>query len=446
MSQRSRHSGAPKAKSPRTERRSAASESSNVTGEAVVEEIVVEDDPATGPVAAVLTKDEFLAKHFWTEGKQFHFCRICHPGDVFNRFAGSTGKGGAGIKGRFVYSTAPKTLRMHAEEHTEAIALARKNATNVQHSFSRVVTGITVPHQNWAIAIAMSGMAFSDVENAYIRAAIESNEPLPQNREQATTAVTKLKQSLQLELKHKLHGCMVMLALDGGTLNRQSLLNFAMIPIPTSNGMTPVPYFVESVRVASSTANSIAGEVEKIIKLTSEVYGVKVIGMVTDNASNMVRAARELGGYDDEAEDDLDDTATADDPNAIEAWLAEERPEPLVQVSPTVSTFFVHLRCWAHTLQLMIGDIAKQSQAAITAVKNLWCLPRATRNKLTAERMREGHTRTHLVRPAVTRWNSFTRAAITAIEFAGALASIDNPLGNATLVTNVSAAPLGGPG
>jgi phage shock protein A len=52
----------------------------------------------------------------------------------------------------------------------------------------------------------------------------------------------------------------------------------------------------------------------------------------------------------------------------------------------------------------MIGDIAKQSQAAITAVKNLWCLPRATRNKLTAERMREGHTRTHLVRPAVTRF------------------------------------------
>jgi hypothetical protein len=82
MSQRSRHSGAPKAKSPRTERRSAASESSNVTGEAVVEEIVVDDDPATGPVAAVLTKDEFLAKHFWTEGKQFHFCRFSSTFDA----------------------------------------------------------------------------------------------------------------------------------------------------------------------------------------------------------------------------------------------------------------------------------------------------------------------------------------------------------------------------
>ena len=105
-----------------------------------------------------------------------------------------------------------------------------------------------------------------------------------------------------------------------------------------------------------------------------EQYEVSVNYIITDNASNMIKAFKfgvdEHGNEDDELYDDVDDDA-----EAVEAGLADI---PATRLS-----------CYAHTLQLSIHDGLKKSAVSLFWQMNYHCA--ASQSIAVTESLNEYH-------------------------------------------------------
>ena len=349
-------------------------------------------------------------KHFWhAEGDPHWYCKICHPGNVPNPNCKATGKGGLGRDGRFAGNTTSSRRAMmnHVDKH--ARDKPQKSSAAAQHDFFEGKSGDAEQGLlMWGYAFVDCGWAFNTASRSSFRQAVlHASKHAPLNRNKAKEAVTKVACSLRNHLQSLVKGGMVLLGVDGGTMNGRTCLNFVMSP---TYGQRKV-YFIRSVRVNDCTAATIASHTKDIIDHCSRAYNVRVIGIVTDNASAMVRAAADVAS-DEEATDE--DKELPDDPGAdINIENAQE--------------MFIHVRCWAHTFQLCIGDLAKlkELELAVSCVKRMWKLSREEKSILRNIRLARQELRTGLIKPAVTRWNSFTKAALRILDFANDLVNLD---------------------
>jgi len=106
----------------------------------------------------------------------------------------------------------------------------------------------------------------------------------------------------------------------------------------------------------SHTGVRIAAEIDRIIE-KSKLNG-KVVHLVTDNASNMKKAAEvfrafQIADDDDEIEDEADDDGTVDDDTVWDDLDADDR----INVDQSLNKCCTsRLACFAHTLQLTVKD------------------------------------------------------------------------------------------
>jgi hypothetical protein len=130
------------------------------------------------------------------------------------------------------------------------------------------------------------------------------------------------------------------------------------------------------------------------------------VGIVSDNASAMAHAIED---YDEDDDDDVAGAAMfTEDPPANEDEAEEEEGE---------GNFFVHVRCWSHVFQLLIGDVAKQLPTAVEVLRKVLHISRSTRDHVARLRIIAGKSTTKLVIPTATRWNSQTRSAARILDF-----------------------------
>jgi hypothetical protein len=108
-----------------------------------------------------------------------------------------------------------------------------------------------------------------------------------------TNLATKLRQIVRL----KYQGSPCLLALDGGTLHRTTLLNFMLLSVRPNS----TPLFVVSRQVRDLTAATIKKTISEVASLVREVFGMIPVGIVSDNASAMARAIEDYDEDDDDA-------------------------------------------------------------------------------------------------------------------------------------------------
>jgi hypothetical protein len=252
---------------------------------------------------------------------------------------------------------------------------------------------------------------------------------------------TMLATSLRDQLRRTVKGKVVVILGDCGTLLRNQLLHLSI-------GFEGATYFWGSVHIPTPSAMTL----EPIFRRTIadlRSLDATVLAIVTDNASGMTRAVEDAIDPDEEEEEvldvdeevivssedeedsllraaapapaqELDDTLPTATVESATAWLEEFQPEDR-QMLDEMEHFFslqdegfiCHIRCWAHSVQLLMGDIFKTKPgecAMLTltkvlnffaAAKNRWALEKAARS--------EGLPSFSLSRPSETRWNSFLR-------------------------------------
>jgi hypothetical protein len=317
----------------------------------------------------------------------------------------SGGKRGEGLVGRFSSSSSPFARRKHYSTHASDISVSLlSQATAAEHLFSNSRGEL------WAWAVVDCNLPFSIARPSLCEALRASIPPefralarfsVPEAAEikaEITSLATKLRQIVRL----KYQGSPCLLALDGGTLHRTTLLNFMLLSVRPNS----TPLFVVSRQVRDLTAATIKKTISEVASLVREVFGMIPVGIVSDNASAMARAIED---YDEDDDDDVAGAAMfTEDPPANEDEAEEEEGE---------ANFFVHVRCWSHVFQLLIGDVAKQLPTAVEVLRKVLHISRSTRDHVARLRIIAGKSTTKLVIPTATRWNSQTRSAARILDF-----------------------------
>jgi hypothetical protein len=110
-------------------------------------------------------------------------------------------------------------------------------------------------------------------------------------------AIGNLAAKLRQQIRVKFQGFPCLLAVDGGTLHRITLLNFVVLPMCSSR---VAPLFVCSRRVDDCTSRTITKEVLEVKKYVQTMFGMFPVGCVSDNASAMARALADAADDGDE--------------------------------------------------------------------------------------------------------------------------------------------------
>ncbi len=178
-----------------------------------------------------------------------------------------------------------------------------------------------------------------------------------------------------------------------------------------------VDYKLEAVLLAcrKMTGRHTAVNVLASFKAIVSEYALdgKLVGIVTDNASNMC-AAFNLEGQavpvnnHDEQEDDVGDVEDL-----------ESDPEPYSQLPP-------HMRCFCHTLQLVVRDGLLASKALNNAIRKTSRLVSHVRKSISATELLEMYPK--LQQDVCTRWNSEIKMLRSVLQIPRALLEqLDTP-------------------
>ena len=377
-------------------------------------------------------------KENWILNEGYWICKTCHPkAPTLDPSKLKCKKDGVDVYvGRMLRSTPNRTLK----DHNDACAKKQakpppKKLLEYEKPASRAAAGLRlsmpVRDEAWACAIVFSEISYRQLECPYFAGALQYAKP--KGRRTAKAAVATLYNKVYSKMARDLHGKAVLLCLDGGTCNRTTLINFTVCPISAiahDHGNERNVRFLTSTAVPNGTADEIRiainGAKDKL-----EAMGAICVGACTDNASAMAAALREdveLPAHEETLDEDIaaDDDQVAPDLDELFDFSAVEQPpgreddEELFDEDPDAenSGFFVHIRCWCHTFQLVVGDLAglPQLDPGMNLMKTVLGLSRGERKILQDQAVAAGMTRTRLVQPACTRWNSYTRAAFRILE------------------------------
>ena len=381
--------------------------------------------------------EQVNVKENWILSDGYWVCKTCHPkAPTLNDTKFKCKKEGVDVyHGRMLKSTPNRTLKDHNDACSKKLVKpSPRKLLEYEKPAAKGAAGLRMTMQlrdeAWACAIVFSDLSYRQLECPYFTGALQYTKP--KSRLAAKGAVLALYNKVLAKMANDIHGKAVLLCLDGGTCNRTTLINFTVCPV---SDIAHKSHSERNVRFLSSAAvpNGSADEIRIAIngaKAKLEAMGAICVGACAENASAMAAAPREdieLPGHeeatpetDDEDEeersvDELFDFSLVEQPPdaAADAELFDE--EDANEENPG---FFVHIRCWCQTFQLVVGDIAglPQLDPGMNLMKTILGLSRGERKILQDQAIAAGMTRTRLVQPACTRWNSYTRAAFRILE------------------------------
>lgn len=361
--------------------------------------------------------DEGAADYLILEGRAV--CTICYPGGFDEATATRHGKGYLGVFEKSNYTA----RKRHSALHDEDSKLPPSCAGNEQKQedwvldvgkFSRKAIEIAV---FWCVA----SLAFALVENpasVAVLCPVFASACLGMSRHKLRGCVVAVSAALQTKLISMLKGRPCMLMVDGGTLLGISFLN-CCISFDTK------VFFWKTVRCTTFDAVTIREIVGNIVEELRE-HGAIVIGVVSDNASPMVKALAKRIFEEDTNEYEQDDDEIEEDEEDLlglidrEDWKHIDLTDAFDEDRWQNDYFFFHVRCWTHSLQLLFGDIQKKcticKEAFECASEVQSLLTKVSRAKLANLLKSEGETKLKVPKAADTRWNSYIRLMLRIIE------------------------------
>ena len=221
-----------------------------------------------------------------------------------------------------------------------------------------------------------------------------------------TSECELLSRKMRKDAYESMIGKSVLLLIDGGTINRRTLLNICI-------ACGPQTFFWKSLRVGSLCALTVKECVQVVVADLLD-HGSYPIGCISDNASAMLKAVREATEPVEEEQTDGQSGEMSDE----NVWT------PTAIAPPRIEGFWIGVSCWAHTLQLVIGDAFKRNkivQKAFAVVQDLGCISRSSRFKLECvqrEASEPGGKPKAIIYGCDTRWNSKIRACVRILELA----------------------------
>lgn len=266
----------------------------------------------------------------------------------------------------------------------------------------------------------------------------------------ATSA--ELKKKLFQRLKQSNHA--VLLAIDGGTISRKLYMNVVVCHQETS-------YLLVSKRCRGRMTGEWIREqlLEVLRELRKE--GIQVIAVCADNAANYQKGVRQVSGFkpsatlrrfrkdkavetgeetnEEEEEEDGDEDEDVEvgesedeqghDENSLNPEfqsdsgfvnLFEEALEGLpTDVLEREFSFLVPVRCYAHSLQLVMGDvIEKNFEEILNKARQVHAASKSRQNQQILSEIADENdfAKWSLHDPCVTRWNSNLRLLIDILE------------------------------
>lgn len=247
------------------------------------------------------------------------------------------------------------------------------------------------------------------------------------------------KERLKKDLKTKLKDKAVLLAVDGGTIERASYMNVVI----AADGAS---YFYASRLCRDQMkAEWIQSELKEVLTELRKL-GIQVMAICADNASNYQKALTQLSGglwdpaleedpnppseesdaeeeseeseregeeeeEEDESEPEVEDQfrSTAGFIQSVESAILDTTSESLKDFSCLVA-----VRCYAHTFQLVVGDMMKNFEAVLKVATRIQTAFKEKENREKIRRiatLQECQKRT-IHRSCATRWNSTIRTLV----------------------------------
>lgn len=355
------------------------------------EEIIVDDESALGAVAA----DQ--ASRHWRVWGESVVCLSCYPFAARDEeiAKGKLRKHNRGYRGVFASGNVSAQTR-HLESHTKTNSeLSQQTSLSSWQSEQKQPATATTKSRQVALMFCSLNLSFNSIEHRDaqpLRDAVKACGVTP-SRRTITAIIHSEAETMRKEMAQHLCGSSVLLAIDGGTVLRRSYLNFCVA------GKGAV-FFLKTVGVKKLDAATIQHHVT-VSRDELFAAGSYCVGVVSDNASAMVKATRDIQEeMADELEEDEDDVAPVD----IDYNDAADDGNP----------FFYHCRCWCHTFQLLLQDVQKKSLRMKNAFETANMLAtllntRVVKNKLEAALKAVGKTLRVITMPAITRWNTYIR-------------------------------------
>ena len=216
------------------------------------------------------------------------------------------------------------------------------------------------------------------------------------------------------EVKAKMRNHSCFLLMDGGSILSKGLLNIA-VGINRACGIGCDIYFYRSVNVRNGTAETLAPIVKENLDEIKE-NGGSCFAIVTDNASNMALTVKILVKPEGTVEgdtDDEDDEGFAFDEDDENVVVEEEIEMDLGELPDGI----IHIKCFAHTFQLLFGDLCRDNpmiKKAFATVSRIVHLMQCREFKFDLTKALDDHdvVKKAFKQPAATRWNSTVRAMV----------------------------------
>ena len=200
-------------------------------------------------------------------------------------------------------------------------------------------------------------------------------------------------------------GCCI-LCVDGGTLVKRTFLNFCVAMCQPN----PLVLFWASFAVSRLDSETVKRHLSDV-KAELMKGDIFPLAVVSDNASAMTKA---IAGKKEQEEEDEDIRVESDSDD--EGGFEPVEIDTVVDEAHVGDGFSVHVRCWAHSLQLCLGDAQKRHRRFAKAFgvveRIVKSLGRAEKEKLENILRAKGESSVRLVMPCVTRWNSHLRTMV----------------------------------
>ena len=368
-------------------------------------------------------------KFFLFEEQQKFVCLVCYPTFQANQSTKLWSKSGRGFRGVFSLSTPARCREDHLAEHRRDEQARVKSSSGEQSSEPsqkqrRLEDYLPrkTSETDFALLWLLLGSAKRKMRNEHVRrhmgAIMRSSNVL--SEQALSQAIKLLAQKTREGILQAAKNKSVLLAIDGGTILRRSFLNVCVAFTDVLLNERRVCFWktFKADRLTSAFVR------EKLLEVRGELLEKQVhpIGCCSDSARAMVKAVETLA-YDEGAEDQRDDTASTDSDDEGNQNEQEENLDKVFEgaIDANDTSFFHHIRCWVHTLQLLLGDMVKKcelvSAAVAACVRVVNLLQRRENASLLKKICEEKRLKTRpLHSPAVTRWNSFIRAMQSIVE------------------------------
>lgn len=351
-----------------------------------------------------------------TNGKQktHRYCLTCYQKEPVQAcdFKNRHGKGAPGV----FASSNTTAMREHYKTHLQSAA------SDCHSEHGGGTSGATLRERIcwfW-VDLKLSFRSVARLSVVNLLGSVFQAASLTMERRALKKEVKILHGTLNEEYKKALNERTVLLLADGGTIQKKSFLNFCVAICEPREDLnaTPVPskiFFHSSKQVDAFDSITIQTEMNIVIE-ELRAAGAFVAGVVTDNASAMLKATNRWRTTETQASGSDSDSETDDEANEGE-W------EPVaIQIDESWQKghFFIPVSCFTHSFQLLFKDmraVNPQIDKAFAVSERIGAAFASRTVRAKYRRACAGRFKSQSVhRPTETRWNSHLKMMVTILQ------------------------------